>query len=159
MIHASSRLPPGMDHIEYVYTVGMSDGEIGRRLREEPAGVLAFADAGEAYAVPVSHYWDEAAGRLVFRLGDDDHSRKLAYAATTTEASYVLYGVDDDGSWSVMARGSLVELDEEEAEAYDAATINERFDAFRVFDEDVADLEIRPFALDVRELTGRRTTA
>ncbi|SFR63242.1 pyridoxamine 5'-phosphate oxidase family protein [Halogeometricum limi] len=146
-----------MRDIEYVYTLGMDEDEVDERLREEAAGVLSLADGGTAYAVPVSHYYDGES--LFFRFGDDDHSEKLAFAESTTEASFVVFGVEDRGvSWSIVATGTLREFPDYEREDYDAAELNDRFGPIRVFDETVEDVEIRLFELQIATLTGRKTS-
>lgn len=145
-----------MEDIEFVYTIGMTDEELGEYLRESRAGVLSLADGGRAYGVPVSHYFDGSS--LFFRLSDDDESRKLAFAATTEEASFTCFDAEAPGeSWSVLAGGPLRELDESERAAFDPATLNRAFGELRVFDEATADVELRLFELDVERLTGRRT--
>lgn len=140
-----------MRHVQYVYTFGMDEAAVERRLREEPAGVLALADGGAAYAVPVSHRYEE--GSLYLRLSDDGDAEKMAFVAATTEACFTLYGVEDGDSWSVVARGELRAVDEDP----EAARINEWFDDFRVFDEAVEDVDVAVYELRIRELTGRQT--
>ena len=142
-----------MDHISYVETLGMTETELGEHLREVEAGVLSLADGGEAYAVPVSFRYDD--GRLLLRLTDDGDSEKLAFARATDSATFVAFGQDGTDSWSVLARGPLVELDDEETDALLAEP--DPFGAVRVFDEAVTDIEIRVFELEAESLTGRRT--
>ncbi|MDS0300861.1 pyridoxamine 5'-phosphate oxidase family protein [Halogeometricum sp. S1BR25-6] len=146
-----------MDRIEYVYTFGMSDDEVDERLRSESAGVLSLADDGAAYGIPVSHYYD--GDSLLFRLSDDDDdSRKLDVAEATTEASFVLFDADGpDLSWSVVVTGSLRRLSEEEQAAYDATELNERFGPLRVFDENVDEIDLVLYEMEISSLLGRRT--
>jgi hypothetical protein len=100
-----------MENVEYVYTGGMTEREVSERLREETTGVLALADEGRAYALPVGFAWDEAGGRLLFRLGDDGRARKIGVAATTTEATFLLYDAPSPTeSWSVVVTGPIAEL-------------------------------------------------
>jgi hypothetical protein len=100
-----------MENVEYVYTGGMTEREVSERLREETTGVLALADEGRAYALPVGFAWDEADGRLLFRLGDDGRARKIGVAATTTEATFLLYDAPSaTESWSVVVTGPIGEL-------------------------------------------------
>ncbi|MDS0295579.1 pyridoxamine 5'-phosphate oxidase family protein [Halogeometricum luteum] len=145
-----------MDSIEYVYTFGMSDEEVDERLRSESAGVLSLADDGVAYGVPVCHYYD--GDSLLFRLSDDEDSRKLDVAEATTEASFVLFdAAGRDVSWSVVATGSLRRLSEEERAAYDATELNERFGPLRVFDENVDEIDLVLYEMEITTLLGRRT--
>lgn len=156
MSFVSVSLNEGMDHIQFVYTYGMDESEVEDRLRSEVAGVLSLANDGAAYGVPVHHHYDGES--LYFRLGDDDHSKKLSFVETTTEASFVLFGVDEPESWSVLVTGTLEELSEAEREAFDAATINDQFGPFRVFDEAIEDVELAMFEMKIETVTGRRTS-
>ncbi|WP_152040280.1 pyridoxamine 5'-phosphate oxidase family protein [Salinigranum salinum] len=142
-----------MEHIEFVYTVGMAESDVERHLREAETGVLSLADGDRAYAVPVHSYYQQ--GNLLFRLTDDGDSEKLEFLESTTEACFVVYGATNGDSWSVVARGPVGPV--EDSDAYDAAAVNERFGPARVFDEDVGDTEIRLFELRAESVTGRQT--
>ena len=142
-----------MEHIEFVYTIGMTEPDVERHLAEAGTGVLSLADGGRAYAVPVHCYYRE--GRLLFRLTDDDDSEKLAFLETTTDACFVLYGATNGDSWSVLVRGPVGPVDD--PDRYDAAAINERFGPVRVFDEDVGDTDVELFELRAESVTGRKT--
>ncbi|MFB6108200.1 MAG: pyridoxamine 5'-phosphate oxidase family protein [Haloplanus sp.] len=139
-----------MEHVEYVYTVGMDESELTRRLGENDVGVLSLADGGRAYGVPVHYHYDD--GQLLLRLGEAPESEKGRYVETTDEASFLVF--DADGEWSVIARGPLRRLDD-----VDDDRLNETFDTFRLFGEDVAEVTVAVYELDVRSLTGRRVAA
>ncbi|MFC7068538.1 pyridoxamine 5'-phosphate oxidase family protein [Halobaculum lipolyticum] len=144
-----------MDVTDRVYTAGMTDDEVEERLRGGETGVLALARDDDAYAVPVAYRYDGDAIR--FRLGDDGHSRKLAFAETTAEASFVVYGYEGPrDSWSVIATGPIRELSDEEWAAT-AAEVDERYSPLRVFDEAIEETELRGYELRVETLAGRRT--
>ena len=142
-----------MAHIAYVETVGMTESELEDHLRGVETGVLALADDGDAYAVPVSFRYD--GGRLLLRLTDDGDSEKLAFARATEHATFVAFGQDGTDSWSVLARGPLVELEDEET----AGLLEDpgAFGAVRVFDEAPSEVAVRVFELAAASLTGRRT--
>lgn len=146
-----ARVPPDMEHVEFVYTFGMDEAEIESHLDEEVAGVLALADGSRAYGVPVSHHYGD--GSLYLRLSDDGDSEKMAFVETTTDACFTLFGTEGEDSWSVLARGELRPVDE----APEAARVNDWFDRFRVFDEAIEDVEVAVYELQIRELTGRKT--
>jgi nitroimidazol reductase NimA-like FMN-containing flavoprotein (pyridoxamine 5'-phosphate oxidase superfamily) len=142
-----------VEHIEFVYTVGMTEEDVERHLGEAETGVLSLADEGRAYAVPVHCHYHE--GAFLFRLTDDDDSEKLAFLDATTEACFVLYGATNGDSWSVLVRGPVGTVDD--PDRYDAAAINERFGPVRLFDEDVGDTDVRLFELRADSVTGRAT--
>jgi hypothetical protein len=144
-----------VEHIEFVYTVGMSEEDVERHLSEAETGVLSLADESRAYAVPVHCQYRHDGGTLLFRLTDDDDSEKLAFLDATTEACFVLYEGTNGDSWSVLVRGPVSAVDDHDQ--YDEAAINERFGPARIFDEDVGDTEVRLFELDATSVTGRRT--
>jgi nitroimidazol reductase NimA-like FMN-containing flavoprotein (pyridoxamine 5'-phosphate oxidase superfamily) len=150
-----------MHHVEFSYTAGMDEAEVASFLERTETGVLSLADGGDAYAVPVAHYYD--GDSLYFRLGRTPDSRKWAAIEATDTASYVLYGAEETAaardleSWSVLVTGSLRELSAEEAERFDEATINEHFPAIRVFDEGIEDVEVVILELAIESAIGRKT--
>ena len=140
-----------MDHVDYVYTTGMDEAEVDRRLRETGHGVLALADGDDAYAVPLNYHYDGE--RLLVRLSEEPDSEKVARARTTEVATFVVYGVDGDDSWSVLVRGPLERCER----GFDDAELNERFPPFRLFDEPVEDVEMAVYELRPTSVTGRQT--
>lgn len=151
-----------MDNVEYAYTSGMTDAEIDRRLRTSRTGVLALCADADARAVPVAHYYDGDA--LYFRLGKREDSEKWAALERTETATYVVYDAeptdspDELASWSIHATGRLRELPTSDHDRFDTTEINRRFAPIRVFDEEIAALDIAIVELDVETLTGRTTT-
>lgn len=152
-----------MKHVEYTYTRGMDESEVEERLRETGTGVLALSRGGEAYAVPLAHYYDGTA--LYFRLGYTEGSKKREFVEATDTACYLLYDAEptDEAreldSWSVVVTGGLTELSGDERAAFDTAEINRRFAPIRVFDETVDEIEIAIVRLEIDGLTGRITLA
>ena len=111
---------------------------------------LPLARGGSAYAVPVSHHYDE--GVIHFRLADDGRSEKLAAAETTAEATFVCYGTEEGETWSIVASGPLRRTGVVAPE-----TSNEWFGPLHVFDEAIEDIVLVGFDLQIERLTGRRT--
>lgn len=145
-----------MDVTDRVYTAGMTEGEVEAVLREGDTGVLALASDDDAYAIPVAYHYDGET--LRFRLADDGHSRKLAFADTTATATFLMYGYDGpNDSWSVLVSGSIRRLSPEEWETLAPADINEKYAPLRVFDEAVEAVELVGYELRIQEATGRRT--
>lgn len=141
-----------MDHVEYIYTGGLSAEESRARLESAEVGVLAFARRGDSYAIPMAHVLD--GDRLLFRFGDDPESWKMAYAAETITATFTVYEYGDpEDSWSVLARGPIEQTDLHP----DDATLNELFPPFRLFNESIDDLTYDIYELRIEELTGRES--
>ncbi|MDQ2052097.1 pyridoxamine 5'-phosphate oxidase family protein [Natronolimnohabitans sp. A-GB9] len=146
-----------MDRIEYVYTVGMKDEEVEGYLESVDTGVLALASAGDAYAIPVAHHYDDE-GSIYIRLSADKSSTKLSYLEDTDTACLTLYDVDESGdSWSIIATGPLRKLSGDERETFDATAVNESFLQLRVFDEDIEAIDLEIYELEIETLTGRKT--
>jgi hypothetical protein len=142
-----------MDHVEYVYTVGMDAADIDDYLRAGSHGVLALADGDDAYAVPLSYHYDGEQFLLRVSTHDDIGSEKRRYLETTDTATFVCFAADADGSWSIHVRGSVAPWDG----TVDEATLNEWFPPFRLFDEAVEDVEFTLYELDMGSVVGRRT--
>jgi len=141
-----------MDHVEYVYTVGMDAAELEDYLRAGSHGVLALADGDDAYAVPLSYHSD--GDRLLLRVSThDDDGEKRRYLDTTETATFVLFAADADESWSIHVRGPVTEW----SGAVDEATLNEWFPPFRLFDEAVEDVAFTLYELEMESVVGRRT--
>lgn len=151
-----------MEHVDFAYTTAMDQDDVERRLEEARTGVLALAREGDAYAIPLGHYYDGTG--LYLRLGSTDESEKSSFIQSTGTACYVLYGTEETeapreiDSWSVVVRGTLAELPPERRAEFDTAAINRRFAPIRVFDEPIDEMEIDIYELDVDVVTGRATS-
>jgi nitroimidazol reductase NimA-like FMN-containing flavoprotein (pyridoxamine 5'-phosphate oxidase superfamily) len=140
-----------MDHVEYVYTEGMDQSEVDDRLRSGEHGVVALADGGEAYAVPLSYHYDGQ--RLLLRVSDDGDAEKVRFLERTERATFVRYEGTTDDSWSVHVRGPIRPWDGDA----DDATLNEWFPPVRLFDEPVEDTAMTVYELAMESVVGRRT--
>lgn len=138
-----------MEHVEHVYTFGMGEGELNELLYTSRVGILALADAGDTYAVPVAYDYDGES--LVVRLADNEERTKVEYLETTDTATFVVHDVGTP-SWSIVVRGTLRERDD-----YDEARLDRAFAPVRLFGEPVGETEARVCELEMEEVTGRRT--
>lgn len=94
----------------------LSADERDERLGSGGIGVLAFADGEGAspHTVPVSYGYDATEETFYFRLAvgaDSEKGRKRDVADRAV--TFVTYG-DDDGWWSVVARGRLEPIERED---------------------------------------------
>ncbi|WP_336136660.1 pyridoxamine 5'-phosphate oxidase family protein [Natronomonas amylolytica] len=141
-----------MEHVEYVYTVGMTDAEVDEYLRTGEHGVLGLADADDAYAVPLSYHYDGT--RFLLRVSHhDDDSDKRQYLETTDTATFISFDASMADSWSIQVRGPIAPWDED----VDEATLDGWFPPFRLFDEAVDDVEFTLYELRMESVVGRRT--
>ncbi|ELZ31885.1 pyridoxamine 5'-phosphate oxidase family protein [Halorubrum terrestre] len=141
-----------MEHVEYVYTGGMSESEVDSRLRGGEHGVLGLANGDDAYAVPLSYHYD--GDRLLLRVSDHDgDGEKGRFLETTDTATFVCYEASTDESWSVHVRGPIRRWERD----VDEATLNEWFQPFRLFDEAVEDVAFALYELRMETVVGRTT--
>jgi nitroimidazol reductase NimA-like FMN-containing flavoprotein (pyridoxamine 5'-phosphate oxidase superfamily) len=93
---------------------GMTDHEIDTFLLEQGWGVLALADGGDAYAVPISFGYDTEGYCYVDLIQFGTDSRKLDVAAETATACLTVSEVESQFDWrSVVVFGTLETLPEE----------------------------------------------
>jgi nitroimidazol reductase NimA-like FMN-containing flavoprotein (pyridoxamine 5'-phosphate oxidase superfamily) len=145
-----------MEHVEFTYTAGMDEETVKARLEDAETGVLALADGSDAYAVPLAFFYD-GGDSILLRLGRFTGSEKMAYVEATGRVCFVVYDYRAPrDSWSVLVTGELHAVPTED-ERFDDAEINRRFPDLRVFDEDVAELEIELYELRIETMTGRET--
>jgi nitroimidazol reductase NimA-like FMN-containing flavoprotein (pyridoxamine 5'-phosphate oxidase superfamily) len=141
-----------MKHVDYVYTVGMTDTELDEFLRLGEHGVLGLADGDDAYAVPLSYHYDGT--RLLLRVSDhDDDSEKRQFLEATETATFIVYGASTADSWSIQVRGPIGEFESDVEEA----TLREWFPPFRLFDEAVEAVDFSLFELEMESVVGRQT--
>ena len=88
--------------------------EIDEFLESQQTGVLALANDGDAYAVPISFGYER--GRAVFAYWQfGDESEKIAYSDATERACLAVYDIESQFDWrSALAFGTLHELTQKE---------------------------------------------
>lgn len=80
--------------------------DIASFLEEHGTGVLALADEGDAYAIPVSYAFDEDEDAIYLRLGFAPGSQKERYLEHTDHVSFVVYADTAAGWKSVVVEGT-----------------------------------------------------
>jgi len=141
-----------MDHVEYVYTTGMTEAETDEYLQAGEHGVLGLAHENDAYAIPMSYHYD--GDRFLFRVSEhDDGSEKGQFLESTETATFVCYAASTNESWSIHVRGTIENWEGD----VDETTINSWFQPFRLFDEAVEDVEFTLYELQMETVIGRKT--
>lgn len=141
-----------MDHVEYVYTRGMTESEIEDQLRAGEHGVLGLADDSDAYAITLSYHYD--GDRFLLRVSEhEDESEKRRFLETTDTATFVCYEASTNESWSIHVRGPIQKWESD----VDEKTLNEWFQPFRLFDEAVENVEFSLYNLGMETVIGRKT--
>ncbi|NIC00726.1 pyridoxamine 5'-phosphate oxidase family protein [Halobacterium sp. R2-5] len=141
-----------MEHVEYVYTSGMTEPEVDDHLRAGEHGVLGLASDNDAYAVPLSYHYDGE--RFLLRVSEhDDESEKGRFLESTETATFVCYEASTNESWSIHVRGRVREWEGD----VDEATLNDWFPPFRVFDEAIESVDFSVYDLAMEAVIGRKT--
>ena len=133
----------------------MSDEEIETFLTEQGTGVLALADGGHAYAVPISFGY--TGGRLYFAyFSFTDEPRKATATAATETACLAVYDVESVFRWrSVLAMGPIEPVGPDRWDEVGVAMGD------NAWSPDLSSLGPRrltvdTYVLEVEELTGRQ---
>ena len=92
----------------------MTDEQCWERLDEEEMGRLAFRLVDEVHIVPINYVVDAAS--LLFRTNPGN---KLFAAALHSEVAFEIDHYDDTSAWSVVVRGRLRILEEDEQHRLD----------------------------------------
>lgn len=130
--------------------------EITDFLSDAQTGVLSLADGNNAYAVPVSFYFQPDDQQLYFRLGFAPGSQKQKFLERTDLASFVAHG-REDGRWkSVVASGRLevVGTDQRLEDPVLEAVQRLEIPYFRVFDRPTDEIDFSIYRLRAESLKG-----
>lgn len=133
----------------------MTESELAEFLDERGQGVLSLARDGDAYGVPVSFGYDDDTLYFVL-LQFGDASEKLEFAEATGTATFSTFEFEDEHHWrSVVARGPLESVAEEDREAVDDVMFdNARFASLFPHGEPITD---HPrYRLVPEETTGQK---
>lgn len=136
----------------------LSEEETDSILGRHETGVLSLARDGEPYSIPISYGYDGEQRRFYFRLVSASESEKGRFLASAPEARLVVYEEDDPVYLSVVAAGTLEEIQRENLtvehiEQYGTA----KRPLFEIWGEPSRDLDINLYQLDPNGISGRRT--
>lgn len=144
------------EDVSALYGIEMDPAEVEAFLREQGVGLLALADAGTAYAVPISFGYDGEDALYFFLLRFGEDSRKLDYLDATTEATLVVYDVQSSTNWrSVVAAGPIERVPESDHEEMEAAMYDNAL-AARLFPYEEPITEITRARLRIERVGGRK---
>lgn len=138
--------------------IEMSDAEIEAFLEAQGHGVLALANDGASYAVPVSFGYDgERLYVHLIRFGDS--GEKFAYVDGTERACLTAYDVDSRFEWrSVVVRGPLRAVPDSETDHMEAV-IEENAWIPSLFPPTSPMTGVERFELATEEASGRKGEA
>ncbi|MFP4188286.1 MAG: pyridoxamine 5'-phosphate oxidase family protein [Halobacteriales archaeon] len=135
----------------------MSEEERDAFLSEHGVGVLSLARGGEPYAFPVSYGYKADDGLLCVMLGYAPESRKKRWVGSTETASFVVHGIREGGeAGSVIVRGRLVEVDDEDLDCYDAFSRNAEFTVLHESGASVENTRFVVYRFEIDTIEGRK---
>jgi hypothetical protein len=132
--------------------------DVARVLETAGHGVLALADDGESYAIPISFGYG-GDGSLYFQFGFGESSRKRTFLDSTTQATLVVSDVQSMTEWtSVVVAGPIEPVDDAEdpaaADAF-AAFADNAFVPRNALDGDLNATDFTLYELSIESATGR----
>lgn len=132
--------------------------DVARVLETAGHGVLALADGGESYAIPISFGYD-GDGSVYFQFGFGESSRKRTFLDSTAQATLVVSDVQSLTEWtSVVVAGPIEPVDDAEdpaaADAFGAFADNALVPR-NALDGDLNATEFTLYELAIESATGR----
>lgn len=138
----------------------MSAVEIDEFLSGTETGVLALADSGQPYSIPISYGYDADSETFYMRLVSTPDSDKRQFLSSEPRARLVIYEENDPQTRyrSVVANGTLEQIDPNEMSVEEIEQYGEaRRPLFEIWGQGKDELDIKLYRLNPDELTGRRT--
>ena len=136
----------------------MTDEEIDDFLGEHETGVLSLARTDEPYAIPISYGYDEENREVYMRLVSTPESEKREFLDSSPDARLVVYDEADSTYRSVIATGTLQDIDPADLTPEQIAQYGEaKRPLFEIWADGKEDLDIQLYRLIPDSLNGRRT--
>ncbi|RKD93428.1 hypothetical protein ATJ93_3052 [Halopiger aswanensis] len=136
----------------------MTDEEIDDFLGRHETGVLSLARTDEPYAIPISYGYDDDNRGFYMRLVSTPDSEKREFLDSSPQARLVVYDEAESTYRSVIATGTLEDIDPSDLTPDQIAQYGEaRRPLFEIWAEGKEDLNIELYQLVPESLNGRRT--
>jgi nitroimidazol reductase NimA-like FMN-containing flavoprotein (pyridoxamine 5'-phosphate oxidase superfamily) len=134
----------------------LSEEEIDSFLGRQETGVISLAREGTSYAVPISYGYDSTHRRFYLRLISNPESEKREFLDSSPHARLVVYEDDDPVYTSVVATGTLSEIDRDELTVEHVEQYGEaKRPLFEIWGGSLPALNVELYRLDPDELSGR----
>ena len=141
--------------------VEMDEEERAELLETGGTGVLSVSasETDPPYSIPVSYGYDPVDEVFFFRLAFQPDSEKVAVVENDSPASFVTFEETDAGWQSVVATGTLEEIEESDTPTVALDELQRvHIPLVDVFGAHTRTVTFRFFRLDPDELTGRKET-
>lgn len=138
----------------------LSQDEIDEVLVRQGVGVLAMAESGHPYAIPMSFGYDPEKSVFPMQWGGGYEGRKTQVIEENPNVCLTVYeqAAEDEAIWrSIIITGELYEIpEEEEQQAYASIASNAQFPPdLGVWGIPFEDVEFRLFGVQEEDFTGR----
>lgn len=134
----------------------MSAEEVDAFLGSHETGVLSLARTDEPYAIPISYGYDPSARQFYLRLVSTPESEKRGFLASDPDARLVVYDGDNDTYRSVIAIGTLAQVDPNDLTVADIQQYGEaKRPLFEIWPRGKDQLDIELYRLDPEMISGR----
>ena len=133
----------------------MDEERIEKLLIEQGVGVLSMAHDDEPYGIPIAFGYDGGNYLYLLFVGHSEEGRKVTYAERSETASFLVYDLDDDGTWrSVIVEGTLDRVTIDEWERAKEAMGDNAYRPDLLTDVDERE-DPRVWAVEIEEWDGR----
>jgi len=124
-------------------------------LEAQQVGVLALADDGNPYAIPMSFAYGPEDRSIYLRLGYAPGSQKRRYVAATDGVRFVVYDDTAEGWKSVVVEGHLEEVTADSLSSSIREAVEDlEIPVFAVFDRPTEEVEFHVGRIEVSGMTG-----
>jgi hypothetical protein len=153
---SDSPSPAGPSDSEAWTASELDAGAVSDLLEDAGYGVLALANDGESYAVPMSFGFD-GDSTIYFQFGFGEGSVKRAFLDATSAATLVVHDVRTCDDWhSVVVTGPIDRVPESRSVDAFAALSDNAVLPRNALDDRLTAADFELYRLDVESATGRR---
>lgn len=134
----------------------LSREQVDDFLARHETGVLSLAREDEPYSIPISYGYNASTQQFYLRLVSTPESEKRKFLSSSPAVRLVVYREDGNTYRSVVAVGTLEQIDRDELTIEHIEQYGETKDPlFAMWGESKRDVDIRLYRIDPTDVTGR----